>query len=101
MHKISSNPVYTIGVAAKLLNISVSLLRIYEKEGLILSERTETGRRLFSDIELEKIKCIRRMIAEHGLNYEGIRRILALVPCWRLRKCKVHDKNKCASFSGW
>ena len=81
-----------------MLGISVPLLRTYEKEGLILSVRTDTGRRLYSDIEIEKVRCIRRMISENGMNYEGIRRMLALVPCWRLRKCDHGEQDRCTAF---
>ena len=98
MKDIKTDPVYTIGVAAKLLDVSVHLLRVYEQEGLILSERTPTGRRMYSDLEIEKVRCIRRMIREQGMNYEGLRRMLALVPCWRLRNCSVHEKDDCAAF---
>ena len=98
MDKIKTDPVYTIGVAAKLLGVSVHLLRVYEQEGLILSERTPTGRRMYSDLEIEKVRCIRRMIKEEGMNYEGVRRMLALVPCWRLRKCEHHERDTCSAF---
>ena len=98
MPNLKSDPVYTIGIAARLLGISVPLLRTYEKEGLILSVRTDTQRRLYSDIEIEKVKCIRRMISENGMNYEGIRRMLALVPCWRLRNCDHGEQDRCAAF---
>jgi MerR family transcriptional regulator/heat shock protein HspR len=98
MDKIKTDPVYTIGVAAKLLSVSVHLLRVYEMEGLILSERTPTGRRMYSDMEIEKVRCIRLMIREQGMNYEGVRRMLALVPCWRLRHCEHHERDACAAF---
>ena len=98
MDKIKTDPVYTIGVAANLLGVSVHLLRVYEQEGLILSERTPTGRRMYSDLEIEKVRCIRRMIKEEGMNYEGVRRMLALIPCWRLRKCEHHERDTCSAF---
>jgi len=92
--ELSIEPVYTIGVAASKLGISVHSLRQYEREGLILAHKTPTGRRLYSDLELEKIRCIKNMIREKGLNFEGIRRMMALIPCWKLRGCgKI--KNSC------
>ncbi|MCK5076089.1 MAG: MerR family transcriptional regulator [Calditrichia bacterium] len=78
-----------------MLGVSVHLLRVYEIEGLILSERTETNRRLYSDLEIEKVRCIRHMINDSGMNFEGIRRMLALVPCWRLRGCEEKDRKGC------
>ncbi len=91
-------PVYTIGVAASKLNMTVHNIRLYESEGLILPYRTDTGRRLFSDLELEKIRCIRSMIKEEGLNFEGIRRLLAMVPCWKIRSCSSQERGKCQAY---
>lgn len=99
MDSINTTPLYTIGIAAKMLEVSVHLLRVYEKEGLILTEKTESGRRLFSDLEIEKVRCIRKMINEHGMNFEGLRRLLALAPCWKLRNCTLHDRDSCQAFS--
>lgn len=93
--EFSSDPVYTIGVAADILNMSVHSLRQYEREGLILTYKTSTGRRLYSDLELEKIRCIKEMIQEQGLNFEGIRRLMSLIPCWKLRNCKKEIKEAC------
>ena len=94
----SSEPVYTIGIAAKQVNLSVHSLRLYEKEGLILSHKTKTGRRIYSDLELEKIRCIRTMINEEGLNFEGIRRLVALAPCWILRDCNPNNIKECRAY---
>lgn len=95
---INTDPIYAIGMAAKKAGVSVHLLRVYEREGLILTERTRTGRRLYSEQELVKISCIRKMINEYGLNFAGIRRLLALLPCWKLRTCEDHVKEDCSAF---
>lgn len=91
-------PVYTIGIAARKLGISVHSLRLYESEGLIRPFKTDTGRRLYSDLEIEKVQCIRQMIQEDGLNFEGIRRLLSLVPCWKLRDCGASSEKRCNAF---
>ncbi len=88
-------PVYTSGLAAKKLGISPHTLRLYETEGLIIPFKTETGRRLYSDLELDKTRNIRRMIKEEGHIFEGIRRLIALVPCWKIRDCGRKDRNQC------
>jgi len=92
-------PVYTIGVAAAKLGVSVHTLRLYETEGLIITHKTPTGRRLYSDLELEKVKCIKKMIQEEGLNFEGIRRLLAFVPCFKLRKCSSKHGTLCRAYN--
>ena len=91
-------PVYTIGVAASKLGVSVHTLRLYETEGLIITYKTPTGRRLYSDLELEKVKCIKKMIQEEGLNFEGIRRLLAFVPCFKLRECASKHGTLCKAY---
>lgn len=94
-----SEPAYTIGVAADRLGISVHSLRQYEAEGLIVPHKTSTGRRLYSDLEIEKIKCIKQMIQQEGLNFEGIRRLMALAPCWQLRGCSKKERTACTAVS--
>lgn len=93
--KLSVEPVFTIGVAARILKVSVHSLRQYEREGLILPYKTDSGRRLYSELELEKVRCIRRMIHEKGLNFAGIRHLLALVPCYSLRECPPDIRKSC------
>ncbi len=93
--KLNTEAVYTIGVAAKKLEVSVHLLRVYEREGLILAERTPTGRRMYADLEIEKIRCIRQMINEYGMNFAGLKRMLALLPCWKIRGCEGNDREEC------
>jgi len=91
-------PVYTIGVAAMKLGISVHSFRQYENEGLILPFKTPTGRRLYSDVDLEKVLCIKMMVQKEGLNFAGIRRIMAMIPCWNLRNCPKGSMAKCLAF---
>lgn len=78
-----------------MLKVSVHSLRQYEREGLILPYKTESGRRLYSELELEKVRCIRHMIHEKGLNFAGIRHLLALVPCYSLRECPRDVRKSC------
>jgi MerR family transcriptional regulator/heat shock protein HspR len=91
-------PIYTIGVAAMKLGISVHSFRQYETEGLIIPYKTSTGRRLYSDLELEKVTCIKSMIQDEGLNFAGIRRLLAMIPCWKLKNCPKSSVEKCLAF---
>ncbi len=91
----SIEPVYTIGVASRILGVSVHSLRQYEREGLLVPHKTSSGHRLYSDLELEKVRCIRHMIHEKGLNFAGIRHLIALVPCFHLRHCPEEIRHKC------
>ncbi|MGB9913758.1 MAG: MerR family transcriptional regulator, partial [Candidatus Kapaibacteriota bacterium] len=59
--KINKNePIYPIGVVSKLLGISVHTLRMYEREGLILTHRGKNQKnRLFSIADIQRMECIR------------------------------------------
>jgi len=89
-----------IGRVARKLNIAVETIRMYERAGLFLPHKTATGQRLFTQQDVEWIQCIRQMVQELGLNLEGIRRILALVPCWELRPCSQEERENCPAFVG-
>ena len=50
---------YTIGEVAKMFNISISTLRFYDKEGLLLNlERDSSGVRKFNEKNIETIRLI-------------------------------------------
>ena len=98
---MNDNPVYTISTTAQLAGISVHTLRMYEKEGLILPYKKESNQRRYSDKDVERILCIRRTINEHKMTIEGIRRVLALIPCWAVVKCSEKDKEKCEAYNGF
>ncbi len=95
-----NSPKYTISSAATLLGISVHTLRMYEREGLIIPFKKESGQRLYSDRDVERIQCIRRTIQKDKINIEGMRRILALIPCWAIVNCSDEDRASCMAFSG-
>ncbi|HHY75806.1 MAG TPA: MerR family transcriptional regulator [Firmicutes bacterium] len=71
-------PVYTISVAARLLGVSPQFLRQVENEGLISPSRTETNIRLYSDEDLRLLSRIIYLNKERGVNFQGIRVILAM-----------------------
>jgi MerR family transcriptional regulator/heat shock protein HspR len=91
-------PVYTIGTAAELLGVHPRTLRLYEDGGLLRPAR-KNNRRFYSTNDLQWIGCIRYLLHEKGLNQEGLRRVLALMPCWEIRGCSPEAKESCASWS--
>jgi len=97
MTELSHTPTMTIGVAARLLSISSSLIRLYETEGLICLYREPSGRRLLSEDDVNRIRCIKQHLDE-GLNFEGMRRILALIPCWKIKPCSLISRDQCPAF---
>ena len=91
-------PVYTIGTAAELLGVHPRTLRLYEDGGLIRPAR-KNNRRFYSTNDLQWISCVRFLIHEKGLNQEGLRRLLALIPCWDIKDCPPEARAKCPAWS--
>ena len=98
---ISTEPNYTISTAARLLGISVPTLRMYEKEGLILPFKSNGNQRRYSEMDLERIRCIRKAINEDKIGIEGIRRMLALIPCWAIVNCSEIDRQNCEALNNY
>ncbi|MFH0990010.1 MAG: MerR family transcriptional regulator [bacterium] len=92
-------PFYSIGTVARMLGVSVHTLRMYEREGLMLPYKKESSHRLYSDMDVERLRCIRHAINEEKISIAGIRRIYALIPCWQVVKCSDSHRSKCPAYS--
>lgn len=92
-------PVYPISAAAKMLNISVHTLRMYEKENLIIPYKKTTNHRLYSQSDIERIKCIRNAINESKISINGIKTIFSMMPCWDYIGCSDEDREKCPAYN--
>ncbi|MEW6554749.1 MAG: MerR family transcriptional regulator [Actinomycetota bacterium] len=71
-------PLYSIGVASRLLGCDPSALRRYEKAGLIEPQRTGGNTRLYSENQLERLRDIQGLIEVDDVNMAGINIILSL-----------------------
>jgi MerR family transcriptional regulator/heat shock protein HspR len=67
-----------ISVAAKMLGMHPQTLRKYERLGLVRPTRTIGSMRLYSRDELERIKLIKRLVDEAGINLAGVQRLLSI-----------------------
>lgn len=93
----SSEPIYPISVAAKLLSVHPRTLRIYEEEGLIKPAR-HGNKRYFSNNDIAWITCLRTLIHEKGISIPGIKMLLELTPCWEITKCPPERRDHCAAY---
>jgi len=93
-------PIYPIRTAAKLLNISIHTLRMYEREGLIVPFKRESNQRLYSKEDIHRIKCIRNEISTSKISINGIKTIYAMIPCWDIVKCSENERKNCLSYNG-
>jgi MerR family transcriptional regulator/heat shock protein HspR len=93
-----ADPIMSIGRLADKVRLSVSAVRKYENESLIIAHRTPSGHRLFSREDVDRIRTIQHMIQKLGLNIEGIRRLQALLPCWELVPCDTERRTRCRAY---
>ncbi len=93
----SSESIYPISVASKLLSVHPRTLRIYEDEGLIKPAR-KGNKRYYSNDDIEWIKCIRSLIHDKGISIPGIKMLLDLTPCWEIKDCPPEIREKCSAF---
>ena len=67
---------FFISVAAEMLDMHPQTLRKYERLGLIQPSRTVGSMRLYSRDEVERLRLIRRLVDERGINLAGVRKLL-------------------------
>jgi MerR family transcriptional regulator/heat shock protein HspR len=67
-----------ISVAARMLGMHPQTLRKYERLGLVQPSRTIGSMRLYSREELERLKLIKRLVDDAGINLAGVQRLLEI-----------------------
>ena len=69
---------FFISVAARMLGMHPQTLRKYERLGFIQPTRTIGSMRLYSREELEKLRLIKQLVDEAGINLAGVQRLLTI-----------------------
>jgi len=69
---------YFISTAARLLHMHPQTLRKYERLGLIRPSRTVGSMRLYSRDELDRLRLIKHLVDEAGINLAGVERLLSI-----------------------
>ena len=73
-----TEPVYMIGVVANLTQMHAQTIRLYERLGLVTPLRKNKNR-LYSESDVERLRQIRRLTQEMGVNLAGVEVILELL----------------------
>jgi MerR family transcriptional regulator/heat shock protein HspR len=74
-----NQPVYMIGVAAQLCSVHPQTLRQYERLGLVVPSRAGAKNRLYSELDIKRVRRIQRLTQEMGVNLAGVELILRLL----------------------
>ncbi len=69
---------YLISVAARLLGMHPQTLRKYERLGLVQPNRRMGSMRVYTRHELERLRLIKHLVDELGINLAGVQRLLSI-----------------------
>ena len=68
----SEDGLYVISVAARMLEMHPQTLRKYERAGLVQPSRTVGMLRLYSEEDIIKLRLIKHLVGDLGLNLAGV-----------------------------
>jgi len=75
---LPANAAFVISVAARLVGVHEQTLRYYERAGLVEPARSKGRIRLYSLHDLERVRQIRRLTDDMGVNLAGVEVIMRL-----------------------
>ena len=73
-----SEPCYVISIAAKMVGLHAQTLRYYERVGVIEPSRSRGNRRLYSADDIERLKRIKTLMNDLGVNLAGVEVIIRM-----------------------
>lgn len=83
---------YFISMAARLLDMHPQTLRKYERLGLVRPSRTIGSMRVYSEDELARLRLIKHLVDEVGVNLAGVQRLLSIAEAVQRIQPLVQDQ---------
>jgi MerR family transcriptional regulator, heat shock protein HspR len=74
------DPIYTISVVARLLDLHEQTIRQYERLGLVNPCRSIRRTRMYSQADVTQLECINYLVKIRGVNLAGVQ-ILVQLSC--------------------
>ena len=84
---------YFISMAARMLEMHPQTLRKYERLGLVRPTRSIGSMRLYSRGELERLRLIKHLVDEAGVNLAGVQRLLNIAEAVRRIQPLIDDEG--------
>ena len=89
-----SKPRYVISVAASIVGIEAHTLRYYEKLGLVQPERSSGNIRLYSDEDVARLRYIKALMSDCGVNLAGVEVALRLMQQMREMQQQLEEMER-------
>ena len=96
---VEQHELVLISMAADMLGMHPQTLRKYERLGLIQPSRTIGSMRLYSRDELERLRLIKHLVDELGINLAGVQRLLSIAEVMQ-RIQPLMDENALSTGAG-
>ena len=91
-------PCFVISVAARMVGVHAQTLRYYERAGLIWPSRTMGRQRLYSAADIERIRRLRTLTEDMGVNLAGAEVALKLMARIEELETEVASLTKTVNF---
>jgi MerR family transcriptional regulator/heat shock protein HspR len=89
-----SEPLYVISVASRLLKLHPQTLRKYEREGFVAPSRTAGNLRLYSSEDIDRLKQVKHLVEDQGINLAGVQLALQMTQEIRGLQSELRSRNR-------
>lgn len=89
-----SEPLYVISVASRLLKLHPQTLRKYERVGFVAPSRTTGNLRLYSSEDIDRLRQIKHLVDERGVNLAGVEMALEVTRQVRALQDDLRARNR-------
>ena len=89
-----SRPRYVISVAASMIGIEAHTLRYYERLGLVQPERSSGNIRLYSEEDIDRLRYIKALMCDCGVNLAGVEVALKLMQRMKDMQQQLEEMEK-------
>ena len=89
-----SKPRYVISVAARMIGIEAHTLRYYERLGLVQPERSSGNIRLYSEEDIDRLRYIKALMSDCGVNLAGVEVVLRLMQRMKDMQQQLEEMEK-------
>jgi len=91
MENEDQEPRYVISVAARMIGVHAQTLRYYERMGLIEPSRSQGNIRLYSMSDIERVRRVKSLMNDLGVNLAGVEVILRLAKRMAEMEQRIHQ----------
>jgi MerR family transcriptional regulator/heat shock protein HspR len=95
-----SKPRYVISVAARMIGIEAHTLRYYERLGLVQPERSSGNIRLYSEEDVDRLRYIKALMSDCGVNLAGVEVVLRLMQRMQDMQRQLEEMEKKVKMIG-